>query len=177
MTRSQFNHRIRALAHGSCGLDEENYRTVVESVTGKRHITQCDDEEANLVFLALKKMRDNVGRASSSTINPDQHRMIAKLGYILKWDWNDIAHFTAREVHKQSTKACNAAELSKVIRGMIGVIDYKLKCGMIGMDETQRFNYERHARRHRNGNGLGAEARRAQAAASNLPSQPKGVQP
>jgi hypothetical protein len=149
MTRKELNHNIRALAHGILGLDEDTYRIIVENLTGKRHITQCDDEEANLVYLALKKMRDNQGTYRRRKTNPDQHRMIAKLGYILKWTWEDIAHFCLREVKKNSTRSCNASELSKVIRGMIGVIDYKLQHKLLEMNHTERFNYLQFTKHHR----------------------------
>jgi len=134
------------------GLDEDTYRSVLYNVAGGTSCSHLDEENLNLVYLAFKKMRDNQEVNSPAQKNPDQHRMIARLGYILKWDWNDIAHFCQREVKKQSTKTCNPAELSKVIRGMIGVIDYRVKCGVLMMNHTECFDYERHVKRHRAGN-------------------------
>src|ERR1043166_7369196 len=103
MTRKELNHNIRALAHGRLGLDEETYRMVVESVTGKRRISQCDDEEANLVMLALRKMQDNQGSTAAVKKNPDQHRFIARLMEYLKWDWGNTAGFCEKITGKKST--------------------------------------------------------------------------
>jgi len=149
MNRRALNHNIRALAQGRLALDEETYRTVVHSVTGKLHITDCDDEEANLVHLAFKKMLDNQGAAGQIRKNPQQHRFIARLMDYLRWDWQDTARFCERVTGKRSTKACNAAELSKVIRGMIAIIDQDIEAGKIQLTHTERFNYEHYVKHHR----------------------------
>src|SRR5689334_18804313 len=75
--RKQLNHDIRALAHGFLRLDEETYRGIVETITGKRHVTDCDDEEANLILLALKRMKDNTGAGPRIETNGRQQRFIA----------------------------------------------------------------------------------------------------
>lgn len=147
--RRKLNHDIRALAHGRLSLDEETYRSVVESITGKRHVTELGDEEANLVYLALQKMLDNQGARGEVRRNPQQQKFIARLMQYLHWNWEDAAHFAEKIVHKKSTKACNAAELSKIIRGMIAIIDSDIEKGKIVLNHTERFEYERHVNRHR----------------------------
>lgn len=149
MTRRELNHSIRALANGRLGLDEEEYRSVVHSITGKRHITGCNDEEANLVLLAFRKMRDNVGTGTPVQKNVAQQKFIARLMQCLGWDWKATAAFCLKVTGKRSTKACNAAELSKIIRGMIAVIDHHVASGKISMTHTQKFNYERHVQHQR----------------------------
>lgn len=147
--RKQRNHEIRALAHGTLGLDEDTYRSVVESITGKRHVTQCDDEEANLIYIALKRMKDNQGAGPRIEKNGRQQKFIARLMDYLKWDWSATAAFCEKVTGKRSTKACNAAELSKVIRGMIAIIDHDLEQGKILLTHTQKFDYQRYTTLHR----------------------------
>jgi hypothetical protein len=147
--RRKLNHAIRSLAHGILSLDEDSYRSIVESVTGRRRITECDDEEANLVYLALKRMRDNTGVGSPVKKNVQQQKFIARLMDHLKWDWSATAEFCFKVTGKRSTKGCNAAELSKVIRGMIAIIDHDLAKGRIVFSHTERFNYDHYTKLHR----------------------------
>jgi hypothetical protein len=146
VNRKQLNHDIRALAHGKLGLSEEEYRLVVEGITGKQHVTDCDDEEAGLVLVALRNLLEKKGAVRT---NPDQHRMIAKLGYMLKWTWDDIASFTHKVTGHRSTKLCSPAQLAKVIRGMIAVIDHDIAAGKLKLSHTEAFEFERHAKHHR----------------------------
>ena len=147
--RKQLNHDIRALAHGFLRLDEETYRNIVETISGKRHITDCDDEEANLVLLALKRMKDNTGAGPRIVTNGRQQKFIARLMDYLQWDWSATAAFCEKLTGKKSTKACNAAELSKIIRGMIAVIDHDIEKGKIFLTHTDYFNYLHYTTLHR----------------------------
>lgn len=145
--RKKLNHDIRAIAHGVLGIDEDLYRQIVSSVDPKSggHITRCGDEEANLVYMHLRKMKTNVIKSAPNS----QNKLIARLMDILGWRWSDTAGFCHRITGHRTTKLCNAAELSKVIRGMIGVIDYDLEKGKIQMTHTEKFEYERHTKSHR----------------------------
>lgn len=62
MTRKQLNYNIRRYAHYVLKLDEDQYREIVDTVTNKRHITDCTQEEAELVFAALKNFSRAGGR-------------------------------------------------------------------------------------------------------------------
>jgi phage gp16-like protein len=156
VTRRRLNHKVRALAHGTLGLDEETYRTVVESVTGKRHVTECNDEEANLVLLALRRMKGSrKERSGGGNSNGQQQRFIARLMDHLHWTWQDTAGFCERVVKKKSTRQCDAAELSKIIRGMIAIIDQDVTKGKIQMSHTERFEYEQHVKHYRQKSAVG----------------------
>jgi phage gp16-like protein len=145
MTRNDFIKKIHVLKR-DLSLDDDTYRLVLYNVTEKTSCCHLDEERLNLVYLAFKKMLDNVGRTSSSTKNPNQHRFIARLMDHLKWSWVDTASFCERIVGKKSTKACNPSELSKLIRALIGVIDFKLDHGEITMTHTEKFNYLQHTK-------------------------------
>ena len=152
MNRKQLNHDVRALVHGVLGLNEDEYRLIVYNVYPKSngHITGCDDEHANLVLLQLRKMASSVQR---TTAGPDknvpQQKLIARLMDILGWKWSDTAAYCLKITGHRTTKLCNAGELSKVIRGMIGTIDHHLNNRKIVMTPAQRAEYDRHTKRHR----------------------------
>ena len=125
--RKNLNHQVRKLAHGILGLDVETYRTIVSTIDEKSegHITRCDDEHANLVLLQLQAMVSRRGTPGQSIVvaNARQQRQIAKLMDFLRWDWKTTAHFCYHQTGKRSTKSCDAKELSKVIMGMVRIID------------------------------------------------------
>jgi hypothetical protein len=149
MTLKQLNHKVRALAHGTLGLTEDEYRTIVAAVDPRSdgHITHCGDEEANLVLLQLRRMLDVSGRRGSRARS--QEKMIARLMEYLRWNWQDTAHFCYKITKHRTTRLCNAAELSKVIRGLVAIIDHDLELGKITMTEVERVEYERHVKHHR----------------------------
>lgn len=149
MTRKQLNHNIRALAHGTLGLTEDEYRTIAAAVDPRSegHITKCDDEHANLVYMRLKKMAST--SQSQTHAQERQHRMIARLMEYLRWTWGDTASFCLRVTGHRTTKQCSAAELSKVIRGMVSIIDQDVEKGKIQLTHTEKFEYERHVKHHR----------------------------
>ena len=143
MTRAEIIKYIHVLKR-DLSLSDETYRTALRAVTGHESCKDLSQEELNLFYLALQKMKDNRGSAGKVVTNGQQQRMIAKLGYILKWDWKSIAKFVERTINKKSTRGCSAAELSKVILGMIGVIDYKISKGEITLSHTERLDYLSH---------------------------------
>jgi hypothetical protein len=148
MIRNELIRRIHVLKR-DLGLDDDTYRLVLHNISGETSCTKLQVEELNLVSVALTKMKDNRGTTGPTRKNPDQHKMISKLGYILGWSWKDIAGYVQRIAGKNSTRACNAGELSKVIRGMIGTIDARLESGEITMNHTEKFEYLQHTKHHR----------------------------
>lgn len=151
MLRTELNKRIRALAHGTLGLTEDEYRTIVSGVYEKSegHISRCDDEHANLVWLQLCRMRDGKSAISRPADNMLQQKFIARLMQHLGWNWQRTAEYCRRLTGKNNTRKCNTAELSKIIRGMIATIDHHLTAGKIVMTPAQRQEYEMHTKRHR----------------------------
>jgi len=164
MNRKQLNHRVRAFAHGTLKLSEEAYREVIRDVTAdKEHITDCTDDEAQLVLTALRRfhvMRLNVPgrpptpealstRRSPGAANRDaggerQHSMIPRLMDFLRWDWKSTAGFCEKVIGKKDTRQCDAKELSKMIRGMVAVIEHDLARGKITMTPEQLATFRRH---------------------------------
>lgn len=127
-------------------LGDDNYRLILESISGKRSCRDMDDEHLNLVSLALSKMAAVRGRASGASKNPKQQAFIARLMDYLRWDWAATAHFCERVTGKKSTRACTASELSKIILGMIRIIDSDIEKGKLMLNHSQRFEYERHVK-------------------------------
>jgi hypothetical protein len=94
-------------------------------------------------------MKDNTGVGPAIKKNPQQQKFIARLMEYLKWDWAATADFCMKVTGKRTTKACNAAELSKIIRGMIAIIDHDITKGKIVLNHTERFNYDHYSKLHR----------------------------
>jgi len=147
--RKRLNRRIGYLRNAVLKLDEETYRTIVSSIDEKSggYLRNCDDEHANLILLTLQRLtaQSNNDRRSGSQ---DAQRKIAKLGYLLGWSWRDIARFCEKETGKSSTRSCSSKELTKVINGMIAVIDYQLEKGILRLSpETlkQYYRYTKHS--------------------------------
>lgn len=145
MTRAELIKKIHVQKR-DLSLDDDNYRLILESLSGRRSCADMDDEHLNLVSLALSKMLDNRGTRPGLRKNPNQQAFIARLMDYLHWNWSNTATFCERLTGKKSTKACSAAELSKIIRGMIAIIDQDIEKGKLGLSHTQRFEYERHVK-------------------------------
>jgi phage gp16-like protein len=148
MNRNDFIKKIHVLKR-DLGMIDEDYRMVLYNISGK---TSCKDigiEELNLITIALGKMKDNTGVAGQVKKNPQQHKMIARLMDILGWNWNRTAEYCEQITNKKSTKACSPQELSNIIRGMVATIDHHLSTGKIKMNHTERFEYDRHTKHHR----------------------------
>jgi hypothetical protein len=155
MDRKQLNHRIRKLAHGVLGLDVETYRTIVSSIAenSEGHLTRCTDDEAYLVLLALDRMVAG-GKDATSVIvkNPRQQKFIARLMDYLGWAWKDTARFCFHQTGKASTRQCSAGELSKVIIGMIRIIDDRIEKKLILLTPAELSDYQRYTKLHRTTN-------------------------
>lgn len=147
MTRNSLIRRIHVLKR-ELALDDETYRTILESISGKRSCSEIDDEYVNLVLKSLEGQASKV-RQTRVQANVRLQRKIARLGYILKWSWRDIAGFCFKETGKRSTQSCSAAELNKVVNGMIAVTDDRLDEGLIVLSPTQLDDYLRHTHRRR----------------------------
>lgn len=149
--RKKLNQRIGAIVHGKLKLDEETYRTIVSCIDEKSegHITRCDDEHANLVLLALQKMVERPGMTSVTLKNQQQQKFIARLMDYLGWDWKHTAEFCWHQTGRKSTRACSAGELSKIIIGMIRIIDERIEKGVICLSKQELETYHRYTRLHR----------------------------
>lgn len=149
MTRNKFIQRIHVLKR-DLGLDDETYRTVLDSVAGKTSCTNLEEEELNLVLLALEKMSRGGNGATSVTLrNQRQQRFIARLMDYLGWTWKQTSHFCVRQTGKRSTRSCNAAELSKVIIGMIRLIDEDIEKGRLKLSPEKLEEYRRYTKMQR----------------------------
>lgn len=149
MTRNKLIQRIHVLKR-DLALDDDMYRTVLQSIAGKSSCTELDEEELNLVCLALDRMAATRRLSTSMlTTNAGQHRFIARLMDHLGWSWRDTSRFCKHQTGKVSTKQCNARELSKLIIGMIRTIDYRIEKGMLKMSPHELDEYRRHTRLHR----------------------------
>lgn len=149
--RKKLNQRIGAIVHGKLKLDEEMYRMIVSCIDEKSegHVTRCDDEHANLVLLALQKMMERSGSTSATIKNQQQQKFIARLMDYLGWDWKHTSEFCSHQTGRKSTRACNASELSKIIIGMIRIIDERIDKGIICLSEQELIVYRRYTRLHR----------------------------
>jgi hypothetical protein len=130
--RNALIQRIHVLKHDLL-LDDETYKTILASCSnGKTSCRDIDDEFLNLIKQQLEGMLSRVRAGSSLKLtNAREHAKISKLGYLLGWSWNDIAGFCFKETGKKSTHQCNAAELGKIINGMIALINDGLSTGKI----------------------------------------------
>ena len=132
MNRNTLIGRIHQLKK-SLLLDDETYRTILAScANGETSCREIDDEYLNLIKQQMENMLGRMRAGSSLKLtNAAEHRKIAKLGYLLDWNWQDIAGFCFKEVKKKSTQSCTAAELGKVINGMVSIINSKLADGSL----------------------------------------------
>lgn len=169
MTRTQINKEIGFLAHGKLKLHEEDYRTIVHSIAPEsggfvRNIQ--DDETANLVLIHLRNLADKRSNPSvkEQKKNEAQERFIARLMDHLNWKWSDTSSFMMKIVKKSHTSKCDTTELSKVIRGMIDIIDQDIAKGKIVMSEAELKEYRYKTHFHRSNNQRHAERSEASSA-------------
>lgn len=162
MTRSQINKEIGYLAHGKLKLHEDDYRTIVSSISPEsggyvRNIK--DDETVNLVLLHLRQLaaKKKYPSAREQKKNEAQERFIARLMNHLKWKWSDTSSFMMKIVKKSHTSKCDSSELSKVIRGMISIIDQDIAAGKIRMSEAELKEYRYKTHFHRRHSQINAQ--------------------
>jgi len=146
VTRNKLIQRIHVLKR-DLGLDDDTYRTVLDSVAGKASCRDLEDEDLNLVLLALEKMSRGTNGATSVTLrNQRQHRFLARLMQYLNWDWKATARFCLHQTGRRSTRSCNAGELSKVIIGMIRLIDQDIDQRRLILTDDQLSEYHRYTK-------------------------------
>lgn len=154
--RKRLNQRIGALAFGRLKLDKETYRSIVAAIDEKSdgHLTRCDDENANLVLLALERMLSGGAMPATSVTlkNQRQQKFIARLMDYLGWTWKDTARFCLHQTGKSTTRACDAKDLSKIVIGMIRIIDERIERGQIMLTPEQLAEYHRHTKLDRPAN-------------------------
>lgn len=155
MERTQLIKRIHTLAYRDLGLDEEAYRSIVDSITNMRSVKDLGGEQLNLVLAYLERLHDGrlrsipqsgnlPGRPPTETGLYRQHRIIARLMFILKWNWKSTAKFCDRVVGKKDTRKCDARELVKVIAGMIQIIETDIRAGKITMTDKALQEFRKH---------------------------------
>lgn len=151
MNRSELNKKIGALVHGKLKLDEEIYRQIVYSIDPKSggFVRNCDDEHANLVLLSLERLIEKKSTPREHKKNEQQIKFIARLMDFLKWEWRSTSLFILRIVGKSHTSKCTAAELSKVIRGMIAIIDSNIESGKLVLSPAKLKEYRFKTHFHR----------------------------
>jgi hypothetical protein len=148
MLRKELNKKIGALAFGRLRLSEDIYRQIVVSIDPKSegHVTRCDDESANLVLIALRRFAEKNPLVQT---NVKQHRFIARLMDYLRWNWQDTAVFCHRQTGKKSTRECTAVELTKIVNGMVAIIDGNIASGKLQLSPTELEEYHRHTKKNR----------------------------
>jgi hypothetical protein len=151
MTRAETNKRIGYLVHAKLRLAEEDYRQIVYNIDQKSggFVRNCDDESANLVLLSLERLVEKKSSVREQKKNDQQHRFIARLMDYLHWHWSDTASFLAKITGKHHTSQCTSGELSKVIRGMISIIDKDIDAGKIIFtpEKLKEYRYKTHFHR------------------------------
>ena len=131
MGRNDLIKRIHCLKRDLM-LDDDSYREILQSIAGKDSCAQIDDEYLNLIKQQMEAMLQRMRLGSSLTLkNQNEHRKIAKLGYLLNWNWHDIAGFCFKETGKKSTQQCDSSELSKIINGLVALIQDGLAKGTV----------------------------------------------
>jgi hypothetical protein len=153
MTRPELNKKIGVLVHAKLKLNEDVYRQIVYNIdqNSAGFVRNCDDEHANLVLLHLQQLIDKKQSHKEIKKQSDQERFIARLMDHLNWRWSNTSQFMMKIVKKSHTSKCSASELSKVIRGMIAIIDKDIESGKIVMSQSElsQYRYKTHFhRRH-----------------------------
>ena len=163
VNRKRLNHQIRAFAHGMIGLDEDAYRRVIRDVTtDKENITKCTDQEAELVLTALRRVHEGrfgspgpsglPGRPSTRNVVPcgleRQHKILPRLMALLRWDWRATARFCFKITGHKRTDKCTAAELAKVVAGMVQIVEHDIAAGKITMSEQELQEFRSHTQPH-----------------------------
>jgi phage gp16-like protein len=150
MTRSTLIKRIHVLKR-DLNLDDDTYRSILASIAdGKTSCKDIDLEYLNLVYIALERLAQKMVQ-SRITRNDRLQKKIAKLGYLLGWNWQAIANFIKRETGGRhiSTRSCNALELTKVINGMVSIIDDRLSTGELKLSEKDIKDFLKNTQTHK----------------------------
>lgn len=148
MLRKELNKKIGALAFGRLRLSEDIYRQIVVSIDPKSegHVTRCDDESANLVLIALRRL---ALQNPQTERGQKQHRFIARLMDYLRWNWKQTAAFCKKQTGKNSTRDCDAKELTKIVNGMVAIIDGNIATGKLQLSPEELSAYQHYTKRNR----------------------------
>jgi hypothetical protein len=151
MTRSEINKRIGVIVHATLKLNEDHYRTIVHSIDNNSggFVRNCDDETANLVLIHLQQLVEKKFSKHEVIKQNDQEKFIARLMDYLKWNWNNTSQFIFKITGKHHSSKCSTDELSKVIRGMVAIIDKDIDAGKIILSGETKMKYYRYTKNHR----------------------------
>jgi hypothetical protein len=153
--RKSLIRQVHVLAYQRLKFSEEEYRQIVESVTGKRSVGELPALEIEKVLVALRRIplgtlgghhAEGAGRQHA---NRPQQGLIAHLMEYLGWRWTSTAKFCTRITGKSDTRACDASELRKVILGMIALVEQDVASGRIHMTTEQQIHFKKLAHPHR----------------------------
>jgi len=150
MIRSALIKRIHVLKR-VLNLDDETYRSILSSISnGKTSCKEIDLEYLNLVYIALERLAQKMIQ-SRVTRNDRLQKKIAKLGYLLGWNWQAIANFIKRETLGKhiSTRSCSTLELTKVINGMLSIINDRLASGELKLSEKDLKDFLKYTQTHK----------------------------
>lgn len=141
-------HQLKALT----GVAEEDYRTILASCSnGKTSCRDMDDEYLNLVKQTFERLyaKQQHGLPGGNKLSREESK-IAKLGILLGWSWHDIANFVKRQTEgrKISTKSCTPAELTKVINGMVELINDGLTKGTLQLAHPDLEKFLKYTQQH-----------------------------
>ncbi|MDP1675687.1 MAG: hypothetical protein Q8L88_02385 [Bacteroidota bacterium] len=169
MTRSELNKQIGVLVHAKLKLDEDIYRQIVYSIDNNSggFVRNCDDETANLVLIHLQRLADKKYSTHEVNKQSDQEKFVARLMDYLKWNWSNTSQFIFKITGKHHTSKCSTTELSKVIRGMVAIIDKDIECGKIVLHGETKMKYYRYTKNHR--------TKSTEADPSTLPTESVGI--
>ena len=101
-------------------------------------------KSANLVLIALRRLAEKTPQK-----NVKQQKFIARLMDHLNWNWNQTAAFCKKQTGKNSTRDCTALELTKVINGMVAIIDGNIAAGTLQLSPAQLSEYQRYTKKNR----------------------------
>ncbi|MFN0156914.1 MAG: phage protein GemA/Gp16 family protein [Bacteroidota bacterium] len=158
LSRSTLIGRVHARAKATGLLDDDKiYRDALESSTGKRSCADMDTEELKRVLVALGGSEYVVGRPPTRN-KQDQHPNLKRTGTMhgklarlmqhLGWNWKQTAGFCQRVTGKTDTRLCSSTELSKVITGMVAMIEQKLASREIILTAGELATFRKHTRHH-----------------------------
>ena len=152
--RAKLIRQVHVLAYSRLKLTEEEYRLIVETVTHETSVKDLPASEIEKVLVALRRIpmgelgghhADGAGRQHSIAL---QQRLIAHLMEYLAWNWASTASFCKRITGKDDTRSCTSAELRKLIRGMIAIIEQNIASGKLTLTNEQQVRFKRMANPH-----------------------------
>jgi len=143
--RNSLIKRIHVLKR-ELSLDDDTYRTILRTVSGEESCADIDDEYLNLVKQTLEGHQQ---KTQQTRIAKNEHlqKKISKLGFILNWNWTRIADFCKQQTGKRSTQSCNPSELTKIVNGMIAIINDKISKQEIVLPHAEMQEFLKYTQR------------------------------